>query len=59
MLNMIPLTIDLAKLPETERRTLCAEAVRRGVPLEQLIREAMIDAAQKTVTDAAEQRHAA
>jgi hypothetical protein len=47
MLNMIPVTIDLGRLPEEERRTLCEEAVRRGVPFEQLVREALLKKAQE------------
>ncbi len=42
MQNMIPITIDLGKLPEKERRILCAEAVKRGVPFEQVVREALL-----------------
>jgi hypothetical protein len=56
---MIPITIDLAQLPDAERRTLCAEAVRRGVPLEQLIREAMIESARRKVSKGADAQHAA
>ena len=56
---MIPLTIDLAQVPEAERCTLCAEAVRRGVPLEQLIREAMIEAAHRKVAAEADAQRAA
>ena len=42
MQSMIPLTIDLSKVPDEERRVLCTEAVRRGVPVEVLIAEAMV-----------------
>lgn len=42
MQNAIPITIDLGKLPEKERRILCQEAIRRGVPFEQLVREALL-----------------
>lgn len=41
MQNMIPVTINLAEMPEDERRVLSAEAVRRGVPFEVVVREAM------------------
>jgi hypothetical protein len=51
MLNMIPVTIDLGALPEEERRTLCEEALRRGVPFEHLVREALLKKAREVVTN--------
>lgn len=47
MQNLIPMVIDLAEVPEDERRALCAEALRRGVPFEVVIREAMVEFARK------------
>jgi|GEM_PF-4741285 len=55
MLNNIPVTIDLGKLPDDERRALCEEAVRRAVPFEHLVREAMLQKA-KDVLAALEPR---
>ena len=46
---MIPITIDLAQVPESERRLLCEQAIKRGVPLEQLIREAMLESARRAM----------
>jgi hypothetical protein len=45
MKQMIPICFDLADLPEEERQALCREALRRGVPFEQVIREALIEKA--------------
>lgn len=42
MQPMIPITLDLAKVPDEERRALCTEAIQRGVPFEVVVREAMI-----------------
>lgn len=47
MQNMIPMCINLAELPEDDRRRLCEEAVKRGVPFEQVVREAMQRLAQE------------
>lgn len=47
MQTMIPITINLAEVPDEERRALCGEAIKRGVPFEVVVREAMIAAAQK------------
>ena len=47
MNQMIPICFDLGKLPEEERQALCREALRRGVPFEQVMREALMEKAQK------------
>lgn len=55
---MIPITIDLAQVPESERRLLCEQAIKRGVPLEQVIREAMLEAARRTLAAASQEKAA-
>lgn len=52
MLNLIPLTINLAELPEAERRALCEDAIKRGVPFEHVVREAMIEKARREAGEA-------
>lgn len=42
MKQMIPITLNLAEVPDEERRALCTEAIKRGVPFEVVVREAMI-----------------
>lgn len=55
---MIPITIDLAQVPESERRLLCEQAIKRGVPLEQVIREAMLEAARRALAAASQEKAA-
>ena len=52
---MIPVTINLAEMPEEERRVLCGNAIRRGVPFEVEVRDAMIERAQKVQREAAKE----
>jgi hypothetical protein len=46
MQTMVPLTIDIAAVPIADRQVLLAEATRRGVTLETLMREALQEKAE-------------
>ena len=53
---MNAITFDLAELPDAEREALQRDAARREVPIEELVREALLGKAERIMANTEKRR---